>query len=114
MLYGNIPLENIHYYFDVGSRNIVGLRVHQIRRVAKPRITQKELVARLQVLGIMIDQSGLSKIESGQRPVSDIEVVALANALRVSPLSLLQERDTPCISEADKGKATGSGPVART
>ena len=65
------------------SKNIVGRRVRQARRDAKPRITQRDLLARLQVLGIMIDQSGLSKIESGRRPVSDIEVVALAKALKV-------------------------------
>lgn len=98
----------------VENRNIVGLRVRQARRAAKPMITQKELVARLQVLGIMIDQSGLSKIENRQRLVSDIEVVALAKALRVSPLSLLQEHGASCISEADKGKTTESGPVAGT
>ena len=66
------------------SRNIVGRRVRQARRDAKPRITQKDLVARLQTLGMIIDQSGLSKIENGQRPVSDIEVVTLAKALKVS------------------------------
>ena len=105
MLYKNILLKNIHYYFDVESRNIVGLRVHQIRKSVKPRITQKELVARLQVLGIMIDQSGLSKIENGQRPVSDIEVIALAKALRVSPLSLLQEHEASRISETNRDNA---------
>jgi len=86
----------------VDNRNIVGIRVRQARMAAKQRITQKELVARLQVLGIMIDQSGLSKIENGQRPVSDIEVVALAKALEVSPMSLLQESEDLQKSEADK------------
>ena len=90
------------------SRNIVGLRVRQIRIAAKPRITQKELVARLQVLGIMIDQSGLSKVESGQRPVSDIEVIAFAKALKVSPESRLQEHEDSYISELDKGETTES------
>lgn len=66
------------------SKNIVGARVRQARKSAKPQITQLDLVARLQLLGMMIDQSGLSKIESGRRPVSDIEVVALARALKVS------------------------------
>ena len=89
----------------MGSKNIVGRRVCQARRDAKPRITQRDLVARLQTLGIMIDQSGLSKIENGQRPVSDIEVAALAKALRVSPASLLQEHDAASISESDKGNA---------
>ena len=53
-------------------------------------ITQLDLVARLQVLGLMVDQSTLSKIENGQRPVTDIEVAALAKALKV-PVSWLFE-----------------------
>ena len=71
-------------------------------------------MARLQVLGISIDQSGLSKIESGQRPVSDIEVVALAKALRVSPLSLLQEHEVTHIPEVDNNNVNGPGSVAET
>ena len=65
------------------ERNIVGSHVSQARKAAKPPITQKDLVARLQVLGMTIDQSGLSKIENQQRPVTDIEVAALAKALKV-------------------------------
>ena len=84
---------------SVENRNIVGPRVRQARRVAKPKITQRDLVARLQVLGVMIDQSGLSKIENGQRPVSDIEVVALAKALKVSVAWLLEGTSTPSISQ---------------
>ncbi len=91
---------------SVENRNIVGPRVRQARRVAKPKITQRDLVARLQVLGVMIDQSGLSKIENGQRPVSDIEVVALARALKVSPASLLEEHDAQSISESEKGNTS--------
>ena len=75
----------------MGKRNIVGARVRQARKAAKPLITQTDLVARLQLLDISIDQSGLSKIEGGQRPVSDIEVVALAKASKVSVAWLLEE-----------------------
>ena len=74
-------------------RNIVGPRVRQARRMAKPRITQIELAARLQLLGLSIDQAGVSKIETGRRPVTDIEVAALAKALRVSVSWLLEETD---------------------
>ena len=74
-------------------RNVIGLRVYQARKQAKPPITQKELVARLQVLGIKITQSGISKIEKGSRPVLDIEVVALAKALKVSTAWLLEENN---------------------
>lgn len=39
-----------------------------------------------------VDQSGVSKIESCQRPVSDIEVIALAKALRVPVTRLFENR----------------------
>jgi transcriptional regulator with XRE-family HTH domain len=93
MLHGNIIPQHIPYHFRVNKRNLIGERVHQARKNAKPPITQLELVARLQVTGIKIDQSGLSKLESGRRPVTDMEVVALAKALKVSAEWLLGVKD---------------------
>ena len=75
------------------GRNIVGSRVSQARKAVKTTITQADLVARLQLVDVMIDQPTLSKIESEQRPVTDIEVVALAKALKVSVTWLLGETD---------------------
>jgi transcriptional regulator with XRE-family HTH domain len=75
----------------VDARNIVGKRVCQARKKATPPITQTDLIARLQLSGVMLDQSTLSKIENGQRPVTDIEIVALAKALKVSSAWLLGE-----------------------
>ena len=75
------------------KRNIVGSRLRQARKAAQPPITQTDLVARLQLLDMNIDQSGLSKIENGQRPVLDIEVLALARALKVSVAWLLEGTD---------------------
>jgi transcriptional regulator with XRE-family HTH domain len=66
------------------GRNIVGGRVREARRVAKPPITQKDLAARLDILGLDIDQAKVSKIEQGIRPVYDYELVKLAEALKVS------------------------------
>jgi len=74
----------------VEKRNVVGARVRKARKGANPPITQLDLVARLQVSGMKIDQSGLSKLESGKRPVSDTEVLALAKALNVSVAWLLE------------------------
>jgi transcriptional regulator with XRE-family HTH domain len=76
--------------YPVEKKNLVGVRVRQARKNAKPPITQRDLVARLQVLGMRIDQAGISKIESGQRPVFDTEVVALAKALKLSVSWLLE------------------------
>ena len=81
------------------KRNVVGDQVRQARKAARPPITQIDLVARLQILSMQIDQSGLSKIESGRRPVTDIEVMALAKALKVSVAWLLRETDTPSTLE---------------
>jgi len=75
------------------QRNIIGNRVHQARKQTKPPVTQNDLVARLQVLGVKIDQSAISKIEKGSRPVLDFEVVALAEVLKVSCEWLLGESE---------------------
>ncbi len=91
MLHEHISVKHISYYGLVPVRNIVGARVREARKSAMPPLTQGDLVARLQVLGIKIDQSGLSKLEGGKRPVTDTELVALAKALRVSTRFLLGE-----------------------
>jgi len=65
------------------NKNIIGSRLRKARKAAKPPMTQLDLVARLQLLGVSIDQSGISKIEAGQRPVFDYELAALAKALKV-------------------------------
>ncbi len=81
----------------VEKRNIVGIRVRQARKAAEPPITQLDLIARLQLLDMNIDQSGLSKTENGQRPVTDIEVVALAKALKVTEEWLLKGTGNPSV-----------------
>ena len=81
----------------VEKRNIVGIRVRQARKAAEPPITQSDLIARLQLLDMNIDQSGLSKIENGQRPVSDMEVIALAKALKVTEEWLLKGIGNPSV-----------------
>jgi transcriptional regulator with XRE-family HTH domain len=73
------------------QRNVIGLRVRQARRLATPRVSQADLAARLQVLGLKINQSAVSKIEQGRRPVLDVEVEALVKALRVSAAWLFKE-----------------------
>ena len=83
------------------KKNTVGERVRQARKSAKPPITQTDLVARLQLQYMNIDQSGLSKLENGQRPVSDIEVLALARALKV-PVGWLLEGTNASSGEAQR------------
>ena len=65
-----------------GRKNICGDRVHEARR--KKRITQSELAAKLQVLGIIIERDSISRIEIGTRFVADYELRVLAEILGVS------------------------------
>jgi transcriptional regulator with XRE-family HTH domain len=78
----------------VEKKNIVGARVRQARKAVKPPVSQRDLVARLQLQSMNIDQSALSKIENGQRPVTDLEVLALSRALKVSPAWLLRTEES--------------------
>ncbi|HEY9059298.1 MULTISPECIES: helix-turn-helix domain-containing protein [Oscillospiraceae] len=65
-------------------RNLIGPRVKQARENAKPKITQSDLLARLAVRGVELEKTTISKIEAQTRPVTDIELVALSDALGVS------------------------------
>jgi len=73
------------------KNNIVGSRVRMARHECIPRITQKDLAARLQIEGWDISRSGIAKIESGLRQVTDIELYRLSQALDVSVDWLFQE-----------------------
>lgn len=75
--------------------NLIGGRVRQARMSRRPRITQEQLAAMLQVEGVNIDQAQVSKIENLTRPVSDFEIAAIAKILNVSASWLLGETDKP-------------------
>ena len=75
-------------------RNIIGSRVKQARLTHQPKMTQQQLATRLQLLGMSIDRAGISKIENGIRTVTDIEIVALAKSLQVTPGWLFSDSDS--------------------
>ncbi len=66
----------------LGTRNLVGARVETARK--RKGMKQKELLAQLQVRGVDMNASGLSKLEGQIRYVTDIELVALSDILEVS------------------------------
>ena len=57
----------------IGDDNIVGQRVVALRKEQK--LKQKDLLARLQVRGLNLNQSSLSALEGQRRRVSDRELV---------------------------------------
>lgn len=72
-------------------KNLIGDRVREARHRRNPKITQLDLLARLAVRGVYMEGTSISKIESYKRPVTDIELVAIAEALNVSILWLLKK-----------------------
>ena len=67
---------------ELGDKNIVGARVTAARKAKGMK--QVELLAKLQTAGVDISVPALSLLEGQKRPVSDIELSALADALNVS------------------------------
>ncbi|AEY65747.1 transcriptional regulator [Clostridium sp. BNL1100] len=74
------------------NRNLIGKRVKLARMKSKPKITQIDLLARLAVRGVDLEKTSISKIEAQTRPVTDIELMAIADALGVSVLWLLGKK----------------------
>lgn len=63
---------------------MIGQKIRIARAMRNPKMEQQELLAKLQVEGLDISQSILSKIENGKRPVYDIELKVFAKVLGVS------------------------------
>lgn len=76
---------------ELGSRNIAGAKVEQRRRAIGMK--QKDLLTQLQVRGVDLNASGLSKLEGQIRSINDYELVALADVLGVSVNWLLSLED---------------------
>jgi transcriptional regulator with XRE-family HTH domain len=64
------------------ERNIIGKKI-KIIRLSK-EITQKQLAARLNINGIEIDQTMISKIEEQVRGIQDYEIKSFAMVLGVT------------------------------
>lgn len=71
----------------LGNKNLIGSRVEAARK--SQGMKQKELLAQLQVRGVDLNASGLSKLEGQIRFVTDFELLALSDILGVSVVWLL-------------------------
>ena len=54
------------------------------------KISQRILAEQLQILGLDIDKNAIQRMESGQRFITDIELLYLASALKVNILDLFE------------------------
>lgn len=74
-----------------GKKNIVGSRVRALRE--KAGLSQEQLMAQLQLLGMDAERGVIKRIEGGQRAVSDLELRLLAKYFQVSYEYLLDGTD---------------------
>ena len=58
-----------------GKNNICGKNIAKFR--CQMNISQRELADRLQIIGLDIDKNAIQRMESGQRFITDIEILYL-------------------------------------
>ena len=73
-----------------GKNNLCGKTVARLR--TEQKLSQRALADKLQLVGLDIDKNAIQRIESGQRFVTDIELLALSEVLGVSLDYLLKEK----------------------
>ena len=73
----------------LGNRNIVGARIEAKRK--ELGIKQIDLLTQLQIKGIDLNASGLSKLEGQIRTATDKEILVIAKILNVDIKELFNE-----------------------
>jgi len=66
-------------------KNFVGIKIKFARLAEKPKATQKDISARLEIQGVILSDSAIGKIENGSSSITDIQIYAFAEALKVTP-----------------------------
>ncbi len=74
-----------------GKNNICGVKIAEYRKTMK--ISQKKLADKLQLIGLDVDKNAIQRMESGQRFITDIELIYIAKALDKSVLDLFSDTE---------------------
>ncbi len=74
-----------------GKNNICGKNIYLMRKKAIPKMSQRILAEKMQLLGVDVDKNAIQRIESGQRFVTDIELITLKTIFDVPYEKLLEE-----------------------
>lgn len=74
---------------DNGRNNVCGTHIAKYRKLMGK--SQRELAEDLQRLGLDVDKNAVQRIEAGKRFVTDIELVYISKALKISYEDLLSE-----------------------
>ena len=74
-----------------GKYNICGKNIKQLRLEMSVKTSQRAVADKLQLCNLDIDKNAIQRIESGERFVTDIELLAIAKLFNVSLETLLKE-----------------------
>lgn len=69
-----------------GRKNLVGLKMQEVRKARG--ISQRQVADDLNEMGLIIDKNAVQRMESGQRFITDIELITIAKYLDI-PLNEL-------------------------
>ena len=72
-----------------GRNNICGEKIYILRKNAKPKMYQRILAEKCQLLGLDIDKNAVQRIECGKRFVTDIELSCFCQIFKVDYNELL-------------------------
>ena len=70
-----------------GKNNICGEKIYTLRKGMK--LSQRAFADKMQINGIDIDKNAIQRIESGERFVTDIELIVLSKVLNTDIKNLL-------------------------
>lgn len=73
---------------DSNEMNLIGDNVKKYRKIRK--MSQQMLSNKLELLGVYVCRGSVSRIEDKSRTVTDIELYAIAEVLKVSILDLIE------------------------
>lgn len=74
-----------------GRGNVSGDRIRELR--LKARLSQSALAAKMQVEGVVMEQDAVSRIERGERIVTDYELLVLTRLFKTSTDWLIGAKD---------------------
>ena len=75
------------------GNNIAGKKLAQLRKSSPTKMSQRILAEQMQLFGIDLDKNAIQRIESGQRFITDIELLAFSKVFQVSCDELLSQAE---------------------
>lgn len=75
-------VKSMKRIIEADSSNIIGERIKEARTKAK--MSQQQLSNKLELLAVYVCRGSISRIENGERAITDIEIDAISKVLNVS------------------------------